>query len=276
MKFCYVDESGDRSEGDTFVMTGLLVDAYRLRRKTQEVDQLIQDVLGKHPGTAIELKTKAFMRGKGGWSAIPLEERKELLTGLCRVGIAKGDKIYGIAISISAFDAEMGGGGAYPFGNSFWVCSAMFISSLIQKKMQTVIGKKGLTALVVDDNKIEMPKLSGGLFAPDHWYDGLYQVRNLKGGWTARTDEDRFDQIINTGFAINSEHSSLVQVSDSIAWVFRRHLELTGAPEGWAGEKGFYTNLAAELEGQRIRLGQTAPCHAVDLYSNVRHDGWSL
>jgi hypothetical protein len=56
MKFIYVDESGDSTQSDVFVMTGLLVDAYRLRKYTAEFDKMIVDFLAKHPGSPKELK----------------------------------------------------------------------------------------------------------------------------------------------------------------------------------------------------------------------------
>ena len=50
--------------------------------------------------------------------------------------------------------------------------------------------------------------------------------------WQGRAKKDRFDHIINTAFAIKSDHSSMVQVADAISYVYRRHLELiTGAAE---------------------------------------------
>jgi len=39
MKFCYVDESGDKPQSDVFVMTGVLVDAYKLRKHTARFDR---------------------------------------------------------------------------------------------------------------------------------------------------------------------------------------------------------------------------------------------
>ena len=35
MKFIYVDESGAAGDSDVFVMCGLMVDAYKLRKKTE-------------------------------------------------------------------------------------------------------------------------------------------------------------------------------------------------------------------------------------------------
>ena len=50
MKFIYVDESGSRDEGDVFVMCGLMVDAYKLRKKTADFDKMLADFLANHPG----------------------------------------------------------------------------------------------------------------------------------------------------------------------------------------------------------------------------------
>jgi hypothetical protein len=63
----------------------------------------------------------------------------------------------------------------------------------------------------MDDNKAEMPKLSDGLYKGDAWFDGLYQMQGKKRGksvWLEREKKDRFDHIINTAFAIKSDHAS--------------------------------------------------------------------
>jgi hypothetical protein len=280
MKFCYVDESGGREEGDVFVMCGLLVDVHRLRSKTEEFDEVLQELFARHPGHPAELKTKTFMRGNGGWNAIPGAERRELLIRVCDLATTKGDKIYGIAMSFAAFDQRIAGNqGPLPFGNSYWVCGGMFVSCLLQKKMQAVEGKKGITALVMDDNKVEMPRLSDALFDADAWYDGLYQCQERKKGelvWRDRTEDDRFDQIINTGFSVKSQHSSLVQVSDAISWVFRRSIELETANEAFEGEKAFYAELCERLHEDRITLGRTPGCAAKTFYEAVCHPEWKL
>jgi hypothetical protein len=279
MKFCYVDESGDRAEGDILVMCGLLVDAHRLRKKTEDFDGLLRELFAQHPGSPQELKTKAFMRGNGGWNVIPRAARKEFLTNVCTLAIEKGDKIYGLALSFGKFDEQIGAGQGFPFGTSYWVCAGMFISSLIQRKMQDVDGRKGITALVVDDNKVDMPRLSEGLFTCPAWYDGLYQRRTKKKQatvWVERKPDDRFDQIINTGFAIKSQHSSLVQVADSIAWTYRRHLELQADNESFEGEKVFYAGLVEKLDDSRMTLGHTPECDSRAFYEAVRNPAWKL
>ena len=66
MKFIYVDESGAAGDSDVFVMCGLMVDAYKLRKKTADFDKMLADFLAKHPGSSTELKTSRFINGKGG------------------------------------------------------------------------------------------------------------------------------------------------------------------------------------------------------------------
>ena len=88
----------------------------------------------------------------------------------------------------------------------------MFVSALIQRKMQEEEKNKGHTVLIFDDNKYEMTKLSDMLHDADPWFDHLYCVSRMKKGklvWEVPAVE-RFNQIINTAFAIKSHHSSLI------------------------------------------------------------------
>lgn len=279
MKFAYIDESGDRAEGDVFVMAGILLDAYRLRKTTEDFDSILQSLFTRHPGSPRELKTKAFMRGAGGWSAIPGAERRQFLTDVCSLAIDKGNKVVAVALSFSAFDQALSGArDVPPCRRSYWVCAGLFLSALIQKKMQGSVGHKGLTALVMDDNKVEMPQLSDLLYRAPEWCDGLYQVRERYRGamrWTPRTPDDRFDHIINTGFSVKSEHSSLVQVGDAISWVYRRALEVE-AGEDWPGERGFYHSLRHTLDAHRLSIGSCPSSDALTFYAAVRHPEWRL
>ena len=81
MKFIYVDESGARDQGDVFVMCGLMVDAYKLRKKTEDFDRRLETVFANHEGNRPDFKTSRFINGKGGWSAVDATERKAFLKG---------------------------------------------------------------------------------------------------------------------------------------------------------------------------------------------------
>ncbi len=279
MKFIYVDESGGRDQHDVFTMCGLMVDAYKLRKKTEDFDRLLEGIFSKYPGVRKDLKTTKFINGDGGWKKVPPEERKALLYQLCELAVSNGGKIFGLGISISRFDAAVQAGHAHPFGKNYWLASSMFLCGVIQKRMQAVSESKGLTVVIMDDNKQEMPGLAEALYKNNNWYDALYQVqgtiRKVK-QWIPRTDADRFDQIVNTPFAVKSDHSSLVQVADAISYVCRRHLELMTMQEEWPGEKKYYEGLFALLEPQREKMGRCAKVPCIQFYEQACHHGWEL
>lgn len=279
MKFIYVDESGARDQGDVFIMCGLMVDAYKLRKKTEEFDRLLEAVFANHEGNRSDFKTSRFINGKGGWSAVDAIERKAFLKQVCELAVDNGGKVFGIGLSFAAFDAAAGNDHGQPFNANYWLASAMFTACLVQKKMQGVKNSKGLTVVIMDDNKSEMPKLSDELYKGNSWFDGLYQVRGKKRGkavWLDRTKKNRFDHIINTAFAIKSDHSSMVQVADAISYVYRRHFELKSVAEAWVGEKNYYAELVAILEPARETLGQCPDAACVKFYKAAKHPEWKL
>ena len=211
MKFIYVDESGGRDESDVFVMCGLMVDAYKLRRRPRTSTPRWRRFLRFTPDARRSQDQEVRKRrGSMGPRSTP-KKRKNLLRGICQLAVANGGKVYGLGLSFQRLDQAAEAGHGQPFAANYWVGAAMFVSALVQKKMQGVASSKGLTVVIMDDNKKEMPHLSNGLYHGSDWYDLLYQCRGSKRGkrvWLDRTQKDRFDQIINTAFAIKSDHSS--------------------------------------------------------------------
>ena len=202
MKFVYVDESGDEGQGDVFVMAGLLVDAYRLRKHTERFDEMISEFLGKHPGLRKELKTRRMIDGEGGWSAVNPDERKKFLGDVCDLA-HECARTFAVAFSFENFSVAAAGPHNQPFGKSYWLGAAMFTAALIQQKMQKGKKNKGLTVLICDDNKQGMQNLSDALHDADPWFDPLYATSRSKGGktvWNEVAEDKRFDQIVNTAF----------------------------------------------------------------------------
>src|SRR6516225_2894568 len=103
MKFAYVDESGDKPQGDVFVMAGVQVDAYKLRKHTAKFDKIIADFLAKHPGVPKELKTKALINGEGGWRQVDAAERKRFVSDIGDLAIECAT-IFALALSFTAFE----------------------------------------------------------------------------------------------------------------------------------------------------------------------------
>ncbi len=278
MKFAYVDESGDQGQGDVFVMVGVLIDAYRLRKHTGKFDDMISSFLATHPNSPKELKTKAFINGADGWSKVDPTARKSFLTEVCGLA-ADCAKIFGVAFSFEKFGKAINAGHNQPFGKSYWPGAAMFMAALVQQKMQRGKKNKGLTVLICDDNKREMQNLSDALYMADAWFDPIYQTCRRKNGeraWKEIPDDERFDQIVDTAFAIKSQHSCLIQVADAVAYVYRRHLELTSVKEEWEGEKDYYAGIINKLERSRERLGQNPGGPCIEFYKAACHEDWAL
>ena len=275
MEFIYIDESYDGSKGDVFVMFGLMVNAFRLRKKTNDMKKLLDSISDLRPSKMKELKTSRFINGKDGWSAVDPKVRNQHLKEICEISVAKGDFVVGIAMSKKEIKSALK---AYhpPFlKEEQWLASAMYIVCLIQKNMQDKPRNKGNTVCIVDDQKRGLSYLCDELNKCDSWYDGLYQKKRNK-KWVARKLNDRFNQIINSPFAIDSKHSSLVQAADAICYVYRRHLELLSCGEQWPGERSYYTELFKILESARIKLGQCPDSACTKFYEAVKYPGWKL
>ncbi len=279
MKFAYIDESGDQGQGDVFVMAGLLIDAYRLRKYTAEFDTALTTFLSNHPSAPKEMKTKAFINGRGGWNKVSPDDRKQFLSEMCNIAL-ECSKIVGLAISFKAFTESTEKDDYHlPCAGNYWALCGMFVAALIQKKVQNEKNNKGLTVLIFDDNRAHMPKVSDGLYMANSWFDALCQQRGKirgKSQWLPVKPIGRFDHIINTAFAIKSEHSSLIQIADSVSYVYRRWLELGTEKEAYAGEKAYYDQLAAKLDKKRIRIGLTPKAECVDFYQAIKHPQWNL
>lgn len=278
MKFCYVDESGDETQSDIFTMVGFLIDAYRWRRITRDFDALVSGIRAAHPRNPSEIKTKNLLNGTKGWNRVDPDIRKSFVREACELVVNDGH-IYVSALSFEKFRAVDGVDRNHPTRGSYWHAASMYLSCILQKNMQKIAGQKGLTVLIMDDNQAGMPALSDAIYAVDPWFDGLYQLRGTKRGksiWVPRTEDNRLEQIVNTAFAIKSDHSSLIQIADVLAYVYRRHLEVLAAGEGWPGEADFISELFDLLETKRKKLGQHPDCDAAAFYKGIVPDGWNI
>lgn len=278
MKFVYIDESGSAGQGrdDVFVMAGILIDAYNLRPATADFDKKLKEMRQQHPSEPEDLKASKIINGDGGWSRVSPEIRKQFFTDV----VNQIDSVYAFAMSFESFKKAVSDFDANPqTQRSYWIACSMYLISLIQKKMQTAPKSKGLSVLIFDDNKQEMSNLSDILYKCDAWYNALYarpKTHKGKTVWEVKPS-NRFDQIINSAFAIKSEHSSLVQVADIVSYIYRRHLELLSLSEEYAGEKQLYDNWVSKLEPRRKKIGRCPKgSETVDFYKAICHPNWKM
>lgn len=279
MKFVYVDETGDQAQSDIFVMAAVEIDAIRLNKYSRIFSAMIDEVFAKHPGNPQDLKTQRFHRGNGGWNKISGADRRAFMHAVVDE-IATCSKIYASAISFEKFNATDHKAYSYPdVAHSYWIVNAMFVLSHIQREHCDDPKNKGNCVIVVDDNKVEHANMAELIFQPDPWFDDLaFKAAFLKSkkrpkNWEAR----RFDQIVNTPFAIKSEHASTILVADLAAFVLRRYIELKTQDEAFKGEKDFFEALFAKLESvikSHKNLQKKTPPY--EYYRALQPDGWDF
>ena len=270
MKFTYIDESGDSSQGDVFTMVGFLIDATKLRKCTEAFDAKFQKLRDHHSLTKKEFKTKNFINGTNPWNRVPPEERKKFIHEMCNLVISSGS-VYVFALSFDKFRiATKNYESLSRHQKSYWVTASMFIACHIQKDNQKIKNNKGHSVLIIDNNSMYMPLLSDSIHKASVWYDGLYREPDSK--------NKRLSCIINTAFSINSKHSSLIQVADILSYLYRRHIELFTRNEKYKGERDFYYNLTNKIEKKRKRIGRfpNQNTDAVKFYQSIVPNGWRI
>ena len=232
MKFLYVDESGNGNKDPYLVFFGLQVDAYKLKKAMRDARPLLAAVSDAFPEELRELKSSRMVNGRGGWRKVAPNLRKDLFHRLCRYVSQVSATGFAFVIERAKYDAS-----SCPpvWASTPWLTGAVTIAMFVQRQNQRIASNKGLTVMIFDDNKFELPKLSNFLIESCRDVDEYYE-RSSKA--------EPFDHIVDTAFAIKSEHSRLVQVSDACAYAIRRRaeIELGKTNQEWDGELAFIKN----------------------------------
>lgn len=282
MKFLHADESGEISHTDVFVMGGLMADARSFIKTSNEFDRMLASDIN---GGKNEFKASEFMMiCKDEKRTNECIKRQKFLERLCKRTVAKGRNIFCVALSFSAVASLLQSSDDKRHPNdAAWHESGMFICSLVQHKMQRLKNNgAGRTFVIFDSSRRVWPlnealqdshKSKNPYLAAQ--YDGLHQIFSPNQVSPPLSQQDRFNQIMNkTVFPVRSEQSSLLQVSDAICYVYRRHLELTDSNEieNWNGERNYYRSLFGILERGRMRLGARAQkTERVRFFEAARH-----
>ena len=245
MKFLYVDESGNRNDDKFLTFFGVQIDAYKLKAAMRVARPILRDVAAAFPGNLKELKTSRMVNGHGGWRRVNPDIRKRLFLRLC--GFLSDVSGVGLTYILDRDRyAEHSGKDRPQWAVTPWLTGAISIAMFAQSLNQTAKNNKGLTVLIFDDNEVELPKLSSFLVESCVDVDEFYG-RSM----TA----EPFDHIVDTAFAIKSEQSELVQVSDACAYALRRkaELKLGGKQEEWEGELDLMRQACGKFAG-RVRF----------------------
>ena len=212
----------------------------------REVRPILDELKDAYPGELRELKSSRLVNGIGAWRQVAADERKRLFLRLCGYPTSAATHAYTFVLDRQEYQASQNAGNLPVWAPTPWLASATALSMFIQRDHQGLSKNKGLTVLIFDDNKVELPKLSEFLIQSSQDVDSYYERPGRA---------EPFDQIIDTAFAIKSDHSRLVQISDACAFAIRRRAEIQiGADaEKWDGELDFF-NDAVSAFASRVKF----------------------
>jgi hypothetical protein len=223
MKVCYVDDSGNPAQDRIFVMVGIVADAIRLNKSSRECTKLFDDVRtlvtqeGKH--SPHELKGSRILYGKDAWKYVDADKRKQVFSDLSGWLCERKHDIVIAALDASKSTKKAASAQDVPeqLSKHLWVAAGLNIAIQLQAKHRGEQSNKGNTFLFIDDNCQNLPELCKFLWTPPDWLKDYYPLAKK---------EEQLDQIIDTAFAVQSHHCSLVQAADLLAFIVRRHFEL--------------------------------------------------
>lgn len=273
MKVCYVDDSGNPPQDRIFVMVGIVADVTRLHKTDTEFNRFLADVRGVFPENLKELKGSRILYGKGAWRQVDASKRKQIFADLSAWLDNRKHNIvlYAIDTNKAAQAAAQYSTVPKEIASDLWVATGLNIALQIQSRHQGEEKNKGNTFLFIDDNAKKLPLLCDLLWDPPAWIDGYY-FRKPK--------EERLNQIIDTAFAVQSHHCSLVQVADLLAFVVRRHLELRNQidPPEWDGEPEFLKQclqvVAPRFYANSGAMKSTNSCSSASWYRAIAPNGY--
>lgn len=233
MKFCYVDESGAGSE-PFLVMVAVVVDALRMHKTKEDWDELLSLLKGVCGEKLKEFHMSGFYSGDGHWHKIDGPVRAKLISSILSWWGERKHCITFTAVDKEIFKKMKSSGELFDGCSSAWQTAAIHITLSLQKAHRICSGNKGHTLMLFDEKVEEESPLIKFISDPPSWTDSYYNKK---------ADEEQLGQIIDVPYFGNSKNVLLLQVADLIAFVLRRHIEVSEGRSSYA-----YKDEQARLE----------------------------
>lgn len=229
MKFIYVDESGTGEE-PIAVMSGVIADAYRMRKTKQHWEDLLYS-LEQITGFDIdEFHTHRFYPGNGLWRTIDGGDRATIIELILKwLAERKHDVVY-TCIDKQKFQNQFNG---HEFGqdlDSLWKTMAFHLTLSIQKHLQGAAtsgtrrkkASKRNAVLVFDHQHREQEYFTDLLLDPPEWSQTYYdKVKH----------QLELGKIIDVPHFVDSTKVGLIQLADFISYFLRKFLEIENGYE---------------------------------------------
>lgn len=216
MKFCYLDESGTGDEPYA-VMVGVIADAQRMHITKEEWAKLLEllSELAKKP--IPEFHARDFYSGKGPWYGFDGDIRSQITSAIFNWLKERNHKIVYSAVDKAKFRSNFNKEPYAKEVSSLWCFMALHICLAIQKHFQVIKYRKGNTVLIFDNEEQESDNFINIIRTPPEWTETYYKRDK---------NQDRFDQIIDVPYFVDSRHVGLIQIADLLSYFLRKHIEL--------------------------------------------------
>lgn len=254
MFVCYCDESGftgcnhDRNQPVT-VVAGVLVNTYNMHKTradfaslTRKAKKLLKEA---GLGSFAELKAQELYSGSGPWKGIDGAERHALYGAMLKWLCQRKHKVVASVIDDKVFCGKVAS--KDPLSTKLrapYVAGALHLSLMVQRANQGAAKNKGRTILIFDAQGEFEKDVSQLLYSPPSWTDDYYGYRR----------GERLDQVVDTAYFVRSHQASFIQIADLVAYVLRKHAELThhGFGEKYTGESARTEEWASMLRSSMM------------------------
>lgn len=260
MHLCYADESG--YNGSKYnagqpvqVMAAIFPNVYNFHRSDSEFRDVFK-VINSHVPIS-ELKCEQIYRGRGSWRDIAAQTRDEVIEFYLNWISSRNHRFIVTAIDNHKYFEFRDQSPNGPFVKAVpypYLLAGLHTACVIQKLNRGKGKNKGKTILVFDQQDEFAGDLTNLIFDPPEFVDDFVPFDEKK-------EKCRLGQIIDTAFFVKSHHSSMAQVVDTVAYLFRLHLELTayGVNEAYPGEQQKIANWIAQVEDKFVPFNIVYP-----------------
>ena len=279
MYLCYVDESGFNGKKynqaqPVQTMIGIFPNVYNYHKSDSEFKKVFEIISQNIP--IKELKAADIYRGRKRWKEINPEIRDRVIDYYINWICERNHNFIVTAIDNKKFfelkkhnnDQKVIKHFPYP-----WILSAFQIALVIQKLNRNKPKNKGKSLLIFDEEDIFADHLCELIHSPPEFIDEFVKFEQKREGV-------RLNQIIDSAYFVKSHHSSMAQVVDILAFIYRLHLELNfyGLVEAYDGEREKINNWISLVQNKFIRYSVIYPKptrnkYFLQLLDNTRANG---
>jgi hypothetical protein len=260
MYLCYSDESGFNGKKlnpsqPVQVMAAILPNAYNFHRTDSQFKEIFQIINRSIP--LKELKAEQIYRGRGAWNDIPAHLRDRVIEFYLNWISIRPHKLIISAIDNAAYFNQKRAIPDSPILNAIpypYLLAGLQIAMVVQKMHRAKPKNKGKTLVIFDEQDQFEDDLTDLIFNPPDFIDSFVPFDPSK-------EDCRLCQIIDTCFFVKSHQSSMAQVVDIVAYLFRLKLELSdyAFDESYGGELDKVTQWLGQIEDKQVPFGSVYP-----------------